>query len=354
MGQIDRCPISITNSFFYQGPAQLREKVRSIPSRDPDAPFFACLLTLGPQDSYTGSQWVGGGKLDREGVTFSAQSLFSGAAKGLQLAVVTDLDCFDFPLSGSNFSSYREVPYHVPVVAYMASTEGQAKEVISWERAKELGCKEFSMRVVVMPVSTREVLVQVGASPFCLNELKEKYGQVFEQPFFPNTMVRVTKAQTKLPSFMGLKTSSLVKSVELVLEDTEGVGMGILPFTTCPTPGPGGVQRPPVGVVKQALFNHMHAVLQPVTRTPSRLAEALGTALMADKSPANALPPLWSPWPAVVPGGDVAVVRDDQGMRISSISLVSGMMPGWGKRAVCIARSWLGGAFEPISARLTL
>ena len=264
--------------------------------------------------------------MDSEGVTFSAASIFSGAPKGLHLALVTDLDCFDFPLSGSNFSAYREVPYHVPVVAYMAPAEGQAKEVISWERAKELGCREFSMRVVVMPVSTREVLVQVGTTPFSLNELKETYGEVFDQPYFPNSMVRVSKAQTKLPSFMGLKTSCLVKSVEMVLEDTEGVGLGILPFTTCPTPGPGGVQRPPTVVVKQALFDHMHAGHQPVTRTPSRMAEALGTALMADKAPANILPPLWSPWPALVPVGDLASVRNDQGMRIYAIRLAAGML----------------------------
>ena len=226
-------------STIVQGPADLRAKVRSVPSRDPAAPFFGCLLTLGPQEVYTGSQWVGGGKLDNGSVTISAASIFHGAPKNLSLSLVTDLDCFDFPLSGSNFSSYREVPYHVPVVAHMAPAEGQPKEVISWERAKELGCKDFSVRVVVMPVSTKEVLVQVGATPFSLKELKEVYGEVYDRPFFPNSMVRVTKSQTKLPSFMGLKTSSLVKSVELVLEDTEGAGMGILPFTTCPTPGPG-------------------------------------------------------------------------------------------------------------------
>ena len=256
--------------------------------------------------------------MDDEGVTFSAASIFSGAPKALHLALVTDLDCFDFPLSGSNFSAYREVPYQVPVVAYLAPAEGQAKEVISWERAKELGCKDFTMRVVVMPVSTKENLVQVGTTPFSLKELKELYGEVFDQPYFPNTMVRVSKSQTKLPSFMGLKTSCLVKSVETVLEDTEGVGMGILPFTTCPTPGPGGVQRPPTAVIKQALYNHMHAGHQPVTRTPSRMAEALGTALLADKAPENILPPLWSPWPALVPGGDLASVRSDQGMRTYS------------------------------------
>ena len=45
--------------------------------------------------------------------------------------------------------------------------------------------------------------------------------------------------------------------------------------------------------------------------------------------------PLWSPWPALVPGGDLAGVRSDQGMRIYAISLASGMRPGKGMRNSC-------------------
>ena len=132
-------------------------------------------MTLGQQGAYTGSQWVGGGKLDAGAVTISASTIFPNAAKGLQLALITDLDMFDFPSSGCNFSMYREVPYQVPVVAYMG------KDMITWERATELGARDFCMRVVVLPVSTREVLVQVGVTPLSLDELKESYGEVEEE-----------------------------------------------------------------------------------------------------------------------------------------------------------------------------
>ena len=214
-------------------------------------------MTLGQQGAYTGSQWVGGGKLDAGAVTISASTIFPNAAKGLQLALITDLDMFDFPSSGCNFSMYREVPYQVPVVAYMG------KDMITWERATELGARDFCMRVVVLPVSTREVLVQVGVTPLSLDELKESYGEVFEQPYFPNTMVKVSKSQNKLPSFMGNKTSSLVKPVELVLEDQEGMGMGVLPFTTTASSATGDsyteVERPPRG-------RHQGGPLQPYAR----------------------------------------------------------------------------------------
>ena len=330
----------LANSILSQGPAQIREKVRSIPSRDQEAPFVSCLLTLGPQNCYTGSQWVGGGKLDTSGVRFQASSLFSGAAKGLELALVTDLDVFDFPLSGSNFSSYREVPFHVPVVAYMATLDGQGAEIVSWEKAKELGCREFSVRLVVMPVSTKQALVQLGAAPFSLDEMKEDFGEVHGEPFFPNIMLRVSKEQMKLPAFMGARTSSLVKSVELVLEDTEGAGLGLLPFSTCPVPGPAGVQRPPPVVIKQAVYNHMRAGFQPVACTPGRMREALGIALQADKAPQNVLPPLWSPWPALASGTGS---DNDQGTRPYAIAWHQVMMPGRVISDVCIARSWLGG-----------
>ena len=263
---------------------------------------------------------MGGGKLDDEGVTFSAASIFSGAPKALHLALVTDLDCFDFPLSGSNFSAYREVPYQVPVVAYLAPAEGQAKEVISWERAKELGCKDFSVRVVVLPINTKEALVQVGGVPFSLDELEEQYAEVYKENYFPNTMLRVTKARTKLPDFMGSKSTSGAKStslamkVDLVLEDTEGVGFGMLPFTTCATPGSGEVKRPSIEAIKRALFNHMHAAARSVAKTAAQMPAALATALKADKDPGNLLPRIWSPWPVLGPDTGAAAARQDEGM----------------------------------------
>ena len=72
-----------------------------------------------------------------------------------------------------------------------------------------------------------------------------------------------------------------------------------------------------------------------VARIPSRMAEALRTAWLADKALGNILVPLWSPWPVLVPGGDLAGVRSDQGMRIYAISLASGMRPGKGMRNSC-------------------
>ena len=296
----------------------MREVVKNIPSRDVQAPFLGCLLTLGPQESYVGSQWVGGNNLDDQ-VPFSAGAIFSGAAKGLHLSLAIDLDMFDFPLSGSNFSQYREVPYHVPVVAHM-EVEGQDKEIVSWERAKELGCKDFSVRVVVLPISTKEALVQVGGVPFSLDELEEQYAEVHKENYFPNTMLRVTKARTKLPDFMGSKSTSGAKStslamkVDLVLEDTEGVGFGMLPFTTCATPGPGEVKRPSIEAVKRALFNHMHAAERSVAKTAAQMPAALATALKADKDPGNLLPRIWSPWPVLGPDTGAAAARQDEGM----------------------------------------
>lgn len=306
----------------------MREVVKSIPSRDVQAPFLGCLLTLGPQDSYVGSQWVGGNKLDDQ-VAFSAGAMFTGAAKGLHLSLAISLDIFEFPLSGSNFSAYREVPYHVPVVAHM-EVEGQEKEVVSWERAKELGCKDFSVRLVALPLNTKEVLVQVGGVPFSLDELKEQYGEVHKENFFPNIMLRVTKARTKLPDFLGAKSTSLAKKVDLVLEDSEGVGFGILPFTTCATPPPGEVKRPSIMAVRRALFNHMHAAGRPVGKSAAQMPAALVTALKADKDPGNLLAPIWSPWPALGPDVGAAATGQDEGMWLCLLGLAVGMLLGLG------------------------
>ena len=96
------------------------------------------------------------------------------------------------------------------------------------------------------------------------------------------------------------------------------MGMGVLPFTTTSSSASGDsyteVERPPVDVIKAALFNHMHAGFKPVARTAARMREALDVALQADKAEENVLPPLWSPWPTVLEGGADAVANVDQGM----------------------------------------
>ena len=285
---------NLFKSTLVGGPARVREVVRSIPSRNDD-PFLAVLLSLGPQGSYVGSHWVGAGKLET-GVTFSAAALFPKAAKGLSLSLVLDLDTFDFPLSGSNFSGYREAPYHVPVIAYLKDQQG-GQEVVTWEHAKELGCRDFSVRVAILVTSTREALIQVGAVPLSLEELMEGYSEVFHKPYFPNVMLRITSTRTRLPENLGAKHTTLAKAVELALEDTEGVGFGILPFTMLVEPVEGEVDRPPIEEIKRALFNHMHAVRRPNAKTGAQMSASLRLALSADKSDENSEVALWSPWP---------------------------------------------------------
>ena len=117
----------------------------------------------------------------------------------------------------------------MPVIAYLKDQQG-GQEVVTWEHAKELGCRDFSVRVAILVTSTREALIQVGAVPLSLEELMEEYSEVFHKPYFPNVMLRIASTRTKLPENMGAKHTTLAKSVGLALEDTEGVGFGILPF----------------------------------------------------------------------------------------------------------------------------
>ena len=163
-----------------QGPAGVRHLVSSLPERG-DYPFLACLLSLRKDKTFATSKWVGGGNLDGH-VAFKASVLFPAAKKDLQLSMKVDLAAFDFPLSGSNFSGYREAPREVALTPFFL--EGGKQRVLDWAQAKKEGCGDFCLRLVVVPISVSEVMVQVGAVPFTLDHLKQEYKEVYDEAFF--------------------------------------------------------------------------------------------------------------------------------------------------------------------------
>ena len=98
-----------------------------------DHPFLACLLSLRQDRTIATSKWVGGGNLD-EHVAFKASVLFLAAKKELQPSIKVDMAVFDFPLSGANFSGYREAPREVAVTPFFM--EGGKQRVLDWAQAK--------------------------------------------------------------------------------------------------------------------------------------------------------------------------------------------------------------------------
>ena len=272
----------------------------TLPERG-DHPFVACLLSLRKDRSIATSKWVGGGDLDGH-VAVKASVLFPAAKKGLQLSLKVDLASFDFPLSGSNFSCYREAPREVAVTPFFM--EAGKQRVLDWAQAKKEGCGEFCLRLVVVPISTSEVLVQVGAVPFTLDHLKQEYKEVYEEAFFPNTMLRVTKKMTQLPGelarVLGFQSTSLAKKVELLMPDSKGFGFGALPFISCIhfNPATEPIPMPEFETLMEAVCDFFRAGSQPVAKTAAALPDALAVALMADKDERNMVDPMVSPWPA--------------------------------------------------------
>ena len=262
---------------------------------------MACLLSLRQDNTFASSRWVGGGNLDGH-VAFKASVLFPAAKENLQLSLKVDLATFDFPLSGSNFSTYREAPKDMAVTAFVV--QGGKQLIYDWATAKKEGCGEFSVRLVVYPVSTFEVLVQLGAVPFGLDHLKQNYGEVYQEPFFPNTFLRVTKTRTQLSQDMakavGQKSTSLAKRVDLLMPDSQGFGLGARPFISCLhfNPETDPIPMPSFELLREAVCDFFRAGAQAVARSAADLPAALGIALLADKDARNMVGPVDSPWPA--------------------------------------------------------
>ena len=255
------------------------------------------LITILPSD-VTSSRWVGGGMLEPPGaVKVPATVLFPAAAKHLSLCFNVNLAQFEWPMSGSNFSSYLDVPRDFPVVVYRQLDGGQ-DVVVSWEDAQAEGLGNFAVRAVVAPCSTKESFVQLGSVPFSVDHMLTNYAAVYDEPFFPNTMLRVARVPTKMLPGAKVATSKLVKRVKLALPDVAGFGMGILPFFSAVrfNPGEEQVPMPEVMAIKKAVAQFMQGGKLPVVKSAASFQAALTVASEGDKNPANVLPPLRSPW----------------------------------------------------------
>ena len=272
--------------------------------RGKDLPYVACLMGFKEEGTLENAQWVAGGKLD-EDIGFRATNLFPLAEQGLFLALRGALSAFSFPLDSSNFSAYLEVPHQVAVVAYFLRDGGKEREYVDWATAVNGGVSEFAVRLTVIPISTKDAVLQVGAVPFSLKHMRENFGEVGDRSYFPNTMVRCTKSRVRLPQSMGGATTMIARRIEIVLEDLEGLGLGVLPFFVGMgfDPWTQSFEMPSYEDVKEGLFSFMRAGAIPVARSAGQMAGALEVALKADKDVRNVSPPVDSPWPAFKAGG---------------------------------------------------
>ena len=281
-----------------QGEAGVHEWVQGVPSVDKEKPYGACLLGLDQQGTFSASRWVTGGRMEL-GTGFKARNIFPQADMELYLELRGSYEEFTFPNTAGNFSCYMEVPAQLPVVAYTLSQD-QEKHFLTWDEAKAKGCSEFCVRVVVLPMSTKSIFLQLGVAPFSMGHLKQHFSEVMDAAYFPNTMVRCTKTRTRLPPSMGGGTSMLIKEAGLIMEDTEGYGLGTMPFYFGTDFDPLTVESPMPSfeAIQEAVFTHMRAGALPRAKSAALMPAALTLALKADKDPANFMGPVSSPWPA--------------------------------------------------------
>lgn len=277
------------------------------------------LITVLPSD-ITSSRWVGGGQVAAPGsVKVAASVLFPAAPKHLTLSFSLNLGVFEWPMNGSNMSGYLSVPRDLAVVVYRKLEDGQ-EAPISWEDAQAEGVGEFAVRGVVAPCSSEEVFFQLAAVPFSIDHMLTNYAAVYDEPFFPCTMLKVVRTPTKMLPGSKVATSTLVKRVKLVVKDVEGFGLGMIPFFSAMrfNPAVDPVYMPEVGVIKKALGEFMAKGRLPVVKSAANLPDALVVALEGDKNPVNVLPGLRTPWTVLLEqvrglGGSGAVLHGGGG-----------------------------------------
>ena len=180
------------------GPAGIKAAVSENLGGAPGT-FLAVQVTLTKDRTVSTARWVGEGPLDGAGaVNFKASSLFPAAPGSLFISVKLSLQMFEWPGNSSNFSYYVDCPGGAAVAAFVKTADGKT-QLVDWEAAKGQGCAPFAVRAIVLPHTHKSVFVQYGAVPFSIAQMSEKYGAVYEQAYFPNFMLSVTKTPTALP-----------------------------------------------------------------------------------------------------------------------------------------------------------
>ena len=284
---------------IVNGPAGVKTAVTASLGRDPGT-YLGVQCSLAKDRTLASARWVGGGALDGSGaINFKASSLFPGAPAGLYLSVKLTLDLFEWPGNSSNFSQYIDCPGGAAVAAFERASDGVKTKLVDWELAKGQGCAPFAVRAIVLPHATTSAFVQIGAVPFTVAHMHEKYGAVFEEPYFPNFMLTVAKTPTALPAGSKHATSRLVQKVALQVPDSEGFGLGIIPFFDYIRLAAAAPAMPDFSVIQNAIFNHMQAGRHPVAKSAAAFPAALAVALEADKNPLNHVARCASPWPVL-------------------------------------------------------
>ena len=285
------------NRTIVNGPAGIKAAVAAS-TGEGDGTFLGVQCSLAKDRTLLSARWVGGGALDGTGaINFKASSLFPLAPAGLFLSVKLTLDLFEWPGNSSNFSHYIDCPGGAAVAAYEKGTGGESR-FVDWELAKGQGCAPFAVRAIVLPHATSSCFVQIGAVPFTVAHMHEQYGAVFEEPYFPNFMLSVTKTPTVLPAGSRHATSRLVQRVALQLPDAEGFGLGTIPFFDC-VRFAAAPAMPDFALIQATVFNHMQAGRHPVAKSAAAFPAALKVALEADKNPLNLVDRCASPWPVL-------------------------------------------------------
>ena len=249
-------------------------------------------------------------------VRVEATKLFPGASKSISFSFNLDMAAFEWPRDGSNLSGYREVPKDLPITIHKKTEMGEI--VLDWDQAVKEGCLDFAVRAIVVPGSATDVLVQLGCVPFSIQHMLANYPKVYQEAYFPNTLVQVVKVATKLPPGMKLASTRLAKRVPLVEVDGLGLGLGLLPFFTAAHLLPDGsmpaMVMPEVSAIQKALGGFMGQGRLPSSRTAAQFAAALQQALHGDKLASNVLAPVETAWSTLAPQTEVS--EDEEGKSI--------------------------------------
>ena len=165
--------MDLENYTTFGGSATMKALLKDKCNWDGQSPRALVSHRLGQDPIIESSNWMLVGSI--KPISCPASHIWKDAHRDLRVTIdIKDFTVFDFP-PVANVSRWLDSG-SFPIV--FSKKVGREKVRLSLQEAKDGGVGNLCIRAIVIPCSTKEAHIWVGASPFTSSELKDKLSPV--------------------------------------------------------------------------------------------------------------------------------------------------------------------------------
>ena len=175
------------------GSEKVKEAMVTVWKYGPEENIAVPVMVAGPDGKLVGAKWVTVGKVEPKAV--KAEQIWSGAEKEVFVEIkIEDLTMFTFHNRCRNVSGWIDSD---SISWTVFKKEKQKKVVVDVDKYGELGVQKFSLRICVMPTSTKAAALTLAIVPMAKDELKKKLPDHYSKTVCPQVALTLGLNNTR-------------------------------------------------------------------------------------------------------------------------------------------------------------